>query len=273
MLLGCDSEIERNLKSFYDFDCQAENRWHLCTAIAKQPTSKNPMPLIYYFHGAGGSAQWQAYSSAMRSTAKVTSDLGFSILSPSLGPVWFALDPLSSQLRSILEKVEKEKFGERPIERILIGDSMGAFNAFQFFKSNPKFASKIAFLCPAFDSFFPSNEKSRQVYLARTQANAKAANTIEQYVKRFFKSKKTLETYHPVSQLKKIPLPDQANRPELFLSIGTQDDYGFFSATNAFQKQASQLGWKVHWHPVEGGLHCAYDQDALNQFLGPTSAK
>ncbi len=57
------------------------------------------------------------------------------------------------------------------------------------------------------------------------------------------------------------------NGPQLFLSSGDQDQYGFYYGANVFVKYATVNGFQTIWKPVVLGQHCSVDTDALAAFL------
>ncbi|MBN8536709.1 MAG: hypothetical protein J0M15_06625 [Deltaproteobacteria bacterium] len=244
--------------------------WKYCFSVG---VGKSVRKLILQFHGGGESEKTWFESTGLgeqvRQSWRNSGIQAPSIVSVSFGPMWLlskrSLLPQSGLyevfVNEIFPYIEKQLMNGRIDERILIGHSMGGFNAGTLGLQNAPFFSKIALLCPAL-----GNEGSDiDSYIKKTGAWLPYARYLFKIRDQYFLSS-TLETeVSPLTLIRRIS-PGK-NGPKFFLSCGDKDQYGFYFGANTFIKLSKMKGFQVLWKPVANGQHCSVDTDALAKFL------
>lgn len=234
--------------------------------------------IIYFFHGLFMSAKDWPMSTGVYPLSKHWLDLGEkapTVISISYGMSWLAVKKNSSKRSGLLEEVaEKEipkienAIGLKPANRILLGASMGGFNAIQLAIHYPKLFSRVALLCPAVINLSP------RASMSETRQFQERANSEHAGVKRI-----NLEIYkliaHPYFPFKEDWIEDNvfnlikkqnAPLPPIFISTGRSDQYGFFYGSHSLVKIMKRQNRQIQWVPVEGE-HCNFDNEAVRNFL------
>ncbi len=169
-------------------------------------------------------------------------------------------------MNDLIPFIEKEKLGGIPRKRLLIGESMGGFNATELVLKHPELWQRAAIACPAIVNASPyagADEIDR--YIQRTGADPQYVHDAIQLSQSVFPDEASWETAAPLL-LAKTALGEDT--PPLHVSCGDKDQYGFFEGAKAFADQAQENGVDVVWQSVSGG-HCTADPVALADFLIP----
>lgn len=246
--------------------------WSYCKTTT--PGSHN-RDLLYHFHGRGGSAKtWTDKDYYTELVRQEWTRRGFeppTVVTVSFGPVWLLVEKNQSPASGLFEifnkvvmpTVEKTlpRFSGR---RLLVGESMGGFNATQIALKSGDLFAKVAILCPAIIEFSPFS--SKEVIDKFITSHKAKPDLIEQLVQvaRYFMPEEA-------DWLKTSPLGlAQTNlgwrSPKLYLSCGFYDEYGFYRGTEKFASIAEAKGARVQWRPLYGG-HCATDAVSVATFL------
>jgi hypothetical protein len=248
--------------------------WNYCFSPG---VGKNAQKLILHFHGGGLSEKsWfdpNDYAEQIRHYWKVNGIDAPSVVSVSFGQMWL-LSKQSSLPQSGLYEVfknevfpfiEKTLMNDKVNDRLIIGESMGGFNAGTFAMQNIKLFSKIALICPALG--FESDEviKNLEDYINQTGAQPPYAKYLYKIRDQYFTSPKQEYDVSPLTLIKALNF--STYWPTFFLSCGDKDQYGFFYGANAFVKLAIAHGFETIWKPIANGVHCSVDVDALAKFL------
>ncbi len=228
--------------------------------------------IVYHLHGRNLDASiWNDdtyFTSQVQAYWQRSSIKPPTVVVVSYGPVWL-LTPKNSQEESgllddlIARLPEIESKVGKPMNRILLGESMGGLNVLISGLSHPEMFSKIASLCPGVYQGSPFSDYSTlRAGIKRTGADPKIIYGVTRLAKQYVSNDEEWKAINPLSLIERA---DQSY-PELYLSCGLYDKYGNFEGTEALANLAIKRGVKTTWHPLYGG-HCAIDVASLADFL------
>lgn len=229
--------------------------------------------VLYYMHGNGGNEQsWaspdhQVLENAWGKDAPT-------IVTVSFGPTWFLTDSLQSTfIQKVIPTIESE-LRLRPSERVLMGESMGGFNALQVYLKSPQMFSRFVVGCPAVLNFSP--------YASNTEVDSFVARHTPYVVPKLVykwrdKLRSTFSSERDWAQHDPLRLAGLVTsaQPDLFMFDDGQDSFGFQEASTLIQARLKQRGAAVEYHHVPAGGHCQIDpqaQAAMAKFLVPPQA-
>ncbi len=260
--------------SHLESQCGNENSqgisWEYC--ISKSRESQNP-DVIYYFHGINGSAQdGVSLHQSLKKIWDQEKKSAPTLVGISFGSAYLLASKFGSKetgelmdtfLGNIMPQIEAKLDGLKG-RRILLGTSMGGFNASELFLWSPKKFDRVALLCPAMSDISPFvSDEEFEAYLQNKDISREKAVFAREMSQAVFQNESNWNAISPIVQ---GALQFNQSYPPLFISIGRQDDYGFFSGAKALADLAQSHGVLVQWVPVEG-KHCAYDEELLAGFL------
>jgi pimeloyl-ACP methyl ester carboxylesterase len=232
--------------------------------------------LVYYFHGGNGDEYgWidpTGYGETLRKIWKARGQGSPTVVAVSFGPLWLLTEknsrPLSGLMGvmndEILPYVEKNLLEKPPKERILLGESMGGFNAAVLGLREPRKFSKLALVCPGV-GIGADGTSDVESYVRVTGASPWYARRLFSLGEMFFDSREAVARQSPLEILRKMDAKANPNL-RVFLSCGRDDEYGFFKSSRNFAETAEKRGLRATWRPVDGG-HCSLDSEALAGFL------
>lgn len=225
--------------------------------------------LLYYFHGGGGNEKaWvdpRSYAAELRKIWSANNKGFPTVVAVSFGRMWL-LTNKNELPKSGLYEVFKEEVMPHieklspPKERLIMGESMGGFNAGTFGLRNPNLFSKIALICPSV-GVAAGKSASLDDYIKETGAQRSHAQHIYKLSKKYFSSQKELLDQSPIELVK-----SGKSFPKIFISCGDKDQFGFFKGSEDFVSAAKQNNVKIIWEPTQG-KHCSMNIDALAEFL------
>jgi pimeloyl-ACP methyl ester carboxylesterase len=239
-----------------------------CTHQVKGSTNHE---VLYYLHGAGSSEyEWQN-STALSNVYEAWGTNAPAVITISYGRTWMLAEKNDSSYSGLLEHFTEvampwaeKQLGYVPTSRILIGLSMGGFNASQLYLKRPGLFRKVELLCPLITNVSPYDSYDAiNAYTQRTRAQpnqvARALNLTQ--------------TYYPNAAIWNQAAPialanatvSSASAP-IFVSVGAQDEYGFFEGAKAFADQVTAKGGMAKFILVQGG-HCSFDAAAAVEFI------
>lgn len=245
--------------------------WSYCVF---QQTGSTNQDIIYFFHGAGGSAndfgqKWYAFREDLRARGKAMP----TVIGISFGPIWLLAEKNSSQQSGLLPYVVgtvmpymEAKIGGLKGQRFLLSMSMGSFNSSQLILKHPDLFAKAAMACPAISTLSPFAPQAVVDEFISSTPGAERLKVIG--------NMRMQRTYFPTQEdwSKANPLLIGVTHineltPPIYLSGDTHDDYGFFKGGETFaqiirSKRGNSSTWTVH----DGG-HCVRDQAAMARFL------
>ncbi len=231
--------------------------------------------LLYHFHGRGGKATFWTdkdyYTTLVRSE---WARYGFhppTVVSISFGPIWLLVEKNKSPDSGLLEvfqnvvmpTVEKslKHFSGR---RLLVGESMGGFNATQVALKTGNDFAKVAILCPPMVTLSPFSTKEEiEAYLSTHKANPQLVKEMIMLSHAFMPEEADWLKASPL-ELAKTKLNPRT--PSLYLSCGFYDEFGFYPGSEIFAEMAVKQRARLQWRPLYGG-HCAVDGISLAAFL------
>ncbi|MBO9667030.1 MAG: hypothetical protein J7501_09475 [Bdellovibrio sp.] len=228
--------------------------------------------IVYFFHGLQGNAEsWFTHPEAAV-VANYWSKHNYepTIISVSLGGAWLLVNndrfPLLPFFKNQMMPFLEQKIGGlQDGRRLLIGASMGGFNATQASLRLPGDFQKVALLCPAITTIGPyASPNEIAAYIKRTGANPLLVRLMVGITKNIFEDEEDWEKHNPLKLLSRYPAP--LKKPAFFVSVGTKDDYGFQEGSEAFAKEALANSFETQWIPVAGG-HCNFDVIATADFI------
>lgn len=230
--------------------------------------------VIYYLHGAGGSAEEWSTEGTSQEFLKTWDDLYFqppTVISISYGVFWLLAEKNSSEYSGLfthftqylMPKVEAELGGIKG-QRMILGVSMGGFNTAQLLTKKADLFSKVAMACPATALITPfSTEEEIQSHIAQYGLDPKLIGGYIELAKLFFPDVEAWNTADPFVLGAKY---FSSKTPRLHISCGTEDELGFYPGSKAFYELAKSKGVDVQYQAVPGG-HCAFDPIAIATFL------
>lgn len=247
-------------------ECFDEKGFTYCVTADKDKSDT----YVYMLHGLGQSAKtWGTPLLTGALLEEQWAEKAPTVINVSFGPTWLLAQKNGQKDSGLLEvfvggvlpAIEK-KHGV-PKHRRLLGESMGAFNALQLALKQGKLFERVAVICPPVVTPSPYDADAIEKFIKETKANALLVKGAIALVRNFYETK---DDYAKASPLALIETVDPKELPELYVSCGSKDDYGFFPGTKQFVKQAKERKIGVQWHPLLG-THCAMDAVSTAEFL------
>ncbi len=169
-----------------------QNMFNIC--ITQTKGSKNT-DVIFHLHGVtGNQQQWIKKFKSVRDIWRKNGFDAPAVATVSFGPTWFMAEKNSSRysglfkfyIDDVMPWVEKN-LGYKPGRKFLLGESMGGFNAAQFYFKRPDIFEKVAIICPAFTTWGPQSSKEEvEEYVKRNNANKGNISWLRAGLKAFF---------------------------------------------------------------------------------------
>lgn len=261
----------------YSTNCQQSEVQNVnLKACVRIPEAWDQKAVLYHLHGSGGDARsWDRnpyYQQVIKNFQNQKLQLP-AVVSISFGSFWFLKDFSLENGSTFLEvflktqqEVELEILnGKKPERRILVGESMGAFNALLLMaKSQLKF-DKIAFMCPGFAVVGPySSQEEVQSYINRNKPyiDERLVYGILGALKEEFPTEVSWSHHAPMQMTQYL----KSQEGRFFIMGNTQDEYGFGEGADLMRSKLQALGLKVQYESVVG-RHCVMNASRLTQFL------
>lgn len=245
--------------------------WNTCVIKTKGSKSKD---VIFYFHGKDGDEKtWlENYSvtGMLRDYWQENNIDAPTVVSVSFGPIWLLVKKNGTPTGGLLELVsgkilpELNSRFENEGKRILLGQSMGGFNAMQLYLEDSLRFDKAAFICPAIGQLSPFASKEKvSDYIERTKASPDKVSDLIRLSRMFIPD---LDFWEETSPLILADKNLQESSKPIYLSASLQDDYGFYEGSQLFKNIAKRKGVQIDWRPLSG-KHCSHDIISLGKFL------
>jgi hypothetical protein len=263
-LLNDDTDLQATCEGF-----SLSKPWSYC--IYKQSGSDNP-DVIYFFHGAGGNPKEYMEWVDMRAEWRTLGLKMPTVIAVSFGPFWLLAEkstsPRSGLLNYVVDKVMpmlEAKLGNFSGKRSLLSKSMGSFNTTQLVMKHPTLFSKAAIACPAILNVSPFAPQAEvDAFVQRSGADPEKVAWYIRLQKTFYANQTDWEKDDPLLA-GKTTLGERT--PEVYMTCGKADQYGFFEGTEKFTILAKETRvLKFVWFPHEGN-HCQRDEVAMARFL------
>jgi len=258
VLMECGNEVAIGVK------------WSYCISRTNRSKSNK---VIYHLHGRNGKATWwndKSYHTGKIHKAWIDSKISPPvIISISFGKVWLLLRDESKTgfiekfINNVIVKMEtKLKF--KPVERSIMGISMGGLNTLYLSMTNSEIFKKAVILC-AHIPFISHHDSMFEIlnYIYQHDISLKRAYMMYQMSKVFFPTKRIFELNNPKVLLDNFIVEKS---PAFYISCGLKDDWGCMKSSNEISKKIMKKGGIVNWAPREGG-HCDLDHKLIASFL------
>lgn len=228
--------------------------------------------VVYFFHGLNGNAEtWftQYLGTKMIQGYWNRNDYKPTVITISFGTSWLLVNSHRSRLlplfiNKILPYLESKVGGLQSGRRMLIGQSMGGFNAVQASLQHPELFSKVALLCPALTTLGPfATDEEVLEYIKRNKADPALIANMLRITRQAFADPSEWDRHNP---MKLVGQWTSVKRPQFHISIGLTDEYGFFEGSMEFTRLGLKNFFYFDWMPVIGG-HCNFSRLAASKFI------
>ena len=231
--------------------------------------------VLYYLHGLMGSS-----SSYKRFIVDDIDPLWIkkgipvpNIIAVSFGASWIMSDATGGQgiqkyfADTVQPYLEKEFLFDSSFRRMIVGMSMGGFNAVQTFAKNPERYHRAAFLCPALhDGINPFSSKAEiDAFIKRTGASRTLVNITQKIGRDEYADIEDWNQEGPMAVASRMAI---VNFP-IYIGIGDADQFGFLEGANAFSDLMKTKSPQVDTYVIKDGGHCAYPVQELADYLAP----
>ena len=207
--------------------------------------------LLYVFHGAVDAsvqAPEKQYAAGVPSLDKAWRKAGMprpTTIALSWGPIWFLKDDKFAAFQNEIIPALEARFARRDGRRLLLGGSMGGFNAYLAWVQAPQLFHRVAFVCPA---FLPVNPfASRLMFLRRAATRLDTVRAYSKVARAHFASAEEWQSYQPNAMMARL-----AGRklPAAYLVHNRGDQLGFTGAP-----ELGAAGQPITYE-VNDGPHC-----------------
>jgi len=244
--------------------------WAYCINTTVGSESKDA---LYFFHGVTGSENsWTEGANielreGIRKTWEENNLQAPTVVTISYGSTWMLNDDYYEKVaNNIIPMIEERHLKSAEGKRLVMGVSMGGFNALQLLFKKKDFFSRAAILSPMIPICDPWLEKNA-LYICiaadTSDNNAYATYQSHQLVKSYFSNRSEWDQVNPLNLAQ-----DELNEsfPPTILSTGFKDAFGFFSTSHKLSKIAERNLAPVKW---EGTYleHAQYDYKKVGLFL------
>jgi pimeloyl-ACP methyl ester carboxylesterase len=241
-----------------------------CIARTEGSQSKD---VIFFLHGLNGSEiSWgRGKLGRILASWKSKNEDAPTVVTVTFGKMWLLAEKNSRARSGLYEfymnefipQMEKELGGIQG-RRILMGESMGGFNASQILMKAPEKFDRAVLLCPAMMTVSPFAPRAEiGQYISRTKANAFMAWGAVGMFQLYYPDDRTWQQVSPV-----VAGPERldSRTPPVMVSVGRSDDYGFFEGSEVFSKYLAERTSGSSWVPMDGD-HCTWDPEKVSEFL------
>lgn len=231
--------------------------------------------IMYFFHGlTGNELSWRDSFEALRKDWALYGYEAPIVVSISFGDFWLLAEknpsPQSGYYEYFMWKLmpyieKKTHFSpERGGGRIIMGQSMGGFNALQVFMKNMTLFRTGVFLCPAVTTLTPYASKLEiNDYIQRNEADSFLVNLMVTLARKIFPDVPTWMKAAPLDLATKFV---QQHMPPFYLQCGMADDYGFFEGFQKMVHIAMDRSAPITYNITPGG-HCGADLSDVADFM------
>ena len=279
--------LATNVAHAADPHCQAmdtplpQQQGQLCI----YPGDKNA-DVLYYLHGKDANAETWGHTGfwaqQIRDYWKAKGEAAPTVVAVSFGEVWL-LGPKTAApggfgmidlfVGRVLPDIEA-KLGGLKGRRLLLGDSMGGFNAVQLGMKTDLFAKVAALCAPMGDGTVGpfSSDDDIAAYINKSGALRSGHHTFDELKESFgiiqevvgaFWTKDDWSASDPILMARGLRGPRSAS---WYLAVGFFDHYLAYEGNVAFANSLAKSGTSLDWRP-QWGDHCAVDIPSLAEFL------
>ncbi len=265
--------LKTSLAGVLDYNCSSKtlNNISFKYCINQVDRTRN-QDIIYFFHGLSASEESWFTKGDTRSLSKRWMQKGYepTVITISFGPAWMMVDNEKSRTlplfkEQILPFLENEVGGLGSGRRMIIGQSMGGFNAAEVSLRMPGYFSKALLLCPAVSVIGPySSHQEIADYKARTHAESFLVDSLIDLSKHYIVDAIDWDRHDTL----KLPAtyPQGFVKPLYYVSTGRGDNFGFQEGSQLFVNIAKKYGFQAQWAPVYG-YHCSFNRQGAADFI------
>jgi pimeloyl-ACP methyl ester carboxylesterase len=229
--------------------------------------------ILYYFHGLNEDAKSWIDGPVPLEIKRQWKSMGIerpSVAAISLGPLWVLSSVKKGTPNTLYETFVKKimakleaKATKKVRARMLVGGSMGGFNASQLLFRNSELFTRVAFLCPAIPTVGPysSKEEVDAYFVRNPYANKELIQALLDWSRGEFPTAPDWLAHDPLEHAKNL----SAKSPELFVACGDRDQFGFFEGVERYATSAFLRGTAVQWMPILQGGHCDLTPEVVTQ--------
>ncbi|WP_413578724.1 alpha/beta hydrolase-fold protein [Bdellovibrio sp. HCB290] len=228
--------------------------------------------IVYFFHGISASEKSWFKKGDTQSITKEWSRQGYepTVMTISFGPVWMLVENRKYQYLplfrdQILPFLEGQVGGLRQGRRMIIGQSMGGFNAAQASLKMPGLFERVVLLCPAITVVGPySPQQDINEYKRRTHAEGLLVDSLVGISQRYIVDNNDWDIHNVLNLPERYPMG--VLKPRYYVSTGRGDNFGFQEGSEIFANTAIKSGFQAQSVPVFG-YHCSFDRRGVSNFI------
>ena len=238
---------------------------------------------MYFLHGIGGNElnweqEWRFSGQIRREWAKNNAKRP-TVVTLSYGPNWLLAKKNPSPLSGLFEATTDQvipmvegSLGGLKGRRILMGYSMGGFNAIQL-ALNTNLFDKVALVCApvtGVSAYAPQEDITKFIessYAWQYHSNGdpsvvtQAVQLMIKVSQAFFPTPDLWSMVAPLNIVKKT-----TTKSQFYITAGIHDRYAIYEGNIAFVESLKSSSIPVEWHP-QWGDHCTMDIPTIADFL------
>jgi pimeloyl-ACP methyl ester carboxylesterase len=249
-----------------EMECGSESTpvpWTYC--VHRSPGSDS-RDLLVHVHGRRGTARWwndtTYYTGTLYEHWHSSNAAPPTVVSISFGPLWVLLGDTATAFEPVLERATERAavWAGHDFERtMLVGESMGGYNALLAGLDHADRFDKVAALCPPLSTESPFGAAA----LDRLgESSLREGFMLLAFSRAFFEDDADWREHDPVARL----LGGETFQPSLHVSCGTRDPWGCTSGARAVTEALEAQGQTPELTLLDEG-HCAVDEAKLAAFL------
>ena len=238
--------------------------WQSYSYCVQREAKPRSGTVLYYFHGNGGSeSSWNTpeHQQLVNMWGKQASAPS-AIVSISFGTNWFLNQNLQEMVaRKIIPEIES-RLGFAVKKRVLLGESMGGFNAAVMALASPKVFDRIAIACPA---VYPVNPYASSREVSQFVARQPAGTNTKFILKWFGKQQSYYRSADEFNALDPIRMPEKvtSSSTPLYLMGDEKDSLGVYEGAKLMALAAKKRGLNVQWWSIPNADHCQHSGPSL----------
>ncbi|MGE5086300.1 MAG: alpha/beta hydrolase [Bacillota bacterium] len=259
---------------FKDYSCDSQTLQGITFRYClNHPDRKTNQDIVYFLHGLYGDEKTfftQTQGTVMMANYWRRHGYEPTVVTVSFGDIWLLVNNSKFPLlpffaNQIMPFLEEKAGGLQHGRRLLMGQSMGGFNATEAALQIPGLFVKVALMCPAITTVGPyASQEEIDDYTKRTGASPMYVQLMLNIAKKVFEGPADWDNHDPIKLLERYP--NDLVKPRFFVSTGTKDEFGFQEGSEVFVIKALEKGYEAQWVPVAGG-HCSFNRIATANFI------
>lgn len=237
--------------------------WRYCVHRSPGSTSRD---LLVHFHGRRGTERWwndaTYYPAELYAHWKTAGEQPPTVVSISFGPLWLLVGDTGEAFESVFERARAHAAdwaGHDFDRHLLVGESMGGYNALLAGLDGKDRFDRVAALCPPLSAESPFGWGT----LTRMgESSSREAFMLLAFSRAFFEDDEHWRRTDPIPRI----LAGEDFEPRLHLSCGERDPWGCAVGGDALVRGLRTQGDAPDWTLLPAG-HCAIDTQRVAAFL------